>query len=116
MKIVLAVDKDKKTVIKRTGQAAFFAIYEDGKVLDFIPNGHGEGAHHSHEHMEDEEHTHSHRKDVQGLSGCDIILVRAVGENMKEALESVGLKVKKIREKHGVTADEVIKNYLDNNI
>lgn len=118
MKIVIAVDEDKKTVVKRTGQAAFFAIYEDGKAIDFIENGHGHGGgtHHDHEHMEDEEHTHSHRKDVEGLSGCDLILVRAVGENMKEALESVGLKVKKIREKHGIMADEVIENFLNNKI
>jgi len=118
MKIVIAVDEDKKTVVKRTGQAAFFAIYEDGKVIDFIANGHGHGGgtHHDHDNLEEEEHTNSHRKDVVGLSGCNIILVRAVGENMKEALESIGLKVKKIREKHGETADEVMKNFLDNNI
>jgi len=35
---------------------------------------------------------------------------------MKEALESIGLKVKKIRQKHGTTADEVVKNFLAGNI
>jgi predicted Fe-Mo cluster-binding NifX family protein len=124
MKIVLAVDEDKKTVVKRTGQSAYFAIYEDDKLVDLVPNKHHDGGHHAHHHhaehdhsgMSHEAHTNSHRKDVEALKGCDIILVRAVGENMREALESVGLKIKKIREKHGTTADEVVKNFLAGNI
>ena len=115
MKIVLAVDEDKRTIVKRTGQSAYFAIYEDEKFLELIPNKHHDGGHH-HSHDSHEEHTNSHRKDVEALKGCDIILVRAVGENMKEALESVGLTIKKIREKHGVSADEVVKNFLAGNI
>jgi len=124
MKIVLAVGEDKQTIIKRTGQSAFFAIYEEGKEITYVPNKHHDGGHHGHMHNhehnhsqeEHEAHTHSHKKDVAGLEGCDIILVQAVGENMKEALDSVGLKVKKIREKHGSTADEVMENFLNNNI
>jgi len=124
MKIVLAVDEDKKTIVKRTGQSAYFAIYEDDKLIDLVPNKHHEGGHHAHREHEEhdhsdmghEEHTNSHRKDVASLQGCDIILVQAVGENMKEALESFGLKVKKIRQKHGATADEVVTNFLSGNI
>ncbi len=124
MKIVLAVDEDKKTIVKRTGQSAYFAIYEDDKLVDLVPNKHHDGGHHAHREHEEhdhsdmghEEHTNSHRKDVQALQNCDIILVQAVGENMKEALESIGLKVKKIRQKHGTTADEVIANFLSGNI
>lgn len=130
MRIVVAVDNDKQTVVKRTGQAAFFAIYEDGVVVEYIANRHGAGNHgkgnpqggahhkheHSHENMGETEHTNEHKKDAASLKGCDIILVQAVGENMKEALESMGLKVKKIRQKHGATADEVIKNFLAGNI
>ena len=33
---------------------------------------------------------------MEGLKGCDIILVQAVGENMKDALISLGITVKKI--------------------
>ena len=44
------------------------------------------------------------------------MLVQALGENMKEALESIGLEVKKIRQKHGLTAQEVIDNFYDGNI
>jgi len=124
MKIVLAVDEDKQTIVKRTGQSAYFAIYEDDKLVDFVANKHHDGGHHAHRHNEahnheglsHQEHTNSHKKDVEALKDCDIILVQAVGENMKEALESIGLKVKKIRQKHGKTADEVVKNFLSGNI
>lgn len=124
MKIVLAVDEDKQTIVKRTGQSAYFAIYEDTKLIELVPNKHHDGGHyshtheheHNHSHEENEAHTNSHRKDVEALKECDIILVQAVGENMKEALESIGLKVKKIRQKHGTTADEVVKNFLENKI
>ena len=124
MKIVLAVDEDKKTIVKRTGQSVYFAIYEDDKLVDLVPNKHHDGGHHAHREHEEhehsemghEEHTNSHKKDVAALQGCDIILVQAIGENMKEALESVGLKIKKIRQKHGTTADEVIANFLNGNI
>ena len=121
MRIVLAVDEDKKTIVKRTGQSAYFAIYEDDKLVKVVPNKHhdgGDNSHKKHDHsqMADEEHTDSHRKDLEELKDCDIILVQALGENMKEALESIGLKVKKIRKKHGTTADEVICNFLDGTI
>ena len=120
MKIVLAVDEDKQTIVKRTGQSAYFAIYEDDKFLEVVPNKHHDGGHHAHRDNEEhqhsdeahEEHTNSHKKDVEALRGCDIMLVQAVGENMQEALEYVGLKVKKIRKKDGLTADEVVKNFL----
>lgn len=124
MKIVLAVDEDKQTVVKRTGQSAYFAVYEDDKLLRLVPNKHHDGGHHAHRHnhehnhseKEHEEHTNSHKKDVEALKDCDIILVQAIGENMKEALESIGLKIMKIRQKHGKTADEVVYNFLNNNI
>jgi predicted Fe-Mo cluster-binding NifX family protein len=124
MKIVLAVDEDRQTIVKRTGQSVYFAIYEDDKLIELVPNKHHDGGHNSHTHEqehnhseeEDEAHTNSHIKDVEALKDCDIILLQAVGENMKEALDSIGLKVKKIRQKHGETAPEVIKNFLNNKI
>ncbi len=124
MKIVLAVDEDKETIIKRTGQSAFFAIYDERELVKIVPNKHHDGGHNAHRENEEhdhgglshDEHTNSHRKDVELLKGCDLMLVQAVGENMKEALESVGLEVKKIRQKHGLTAQEVIDNFYDGNI
>lgn len=121
MKIVVAVDEDKETIVKRTGQSAYFAIFEDNKFLEFVPNKHHEGGHHTHTHNHEHNgsneehtaHTNSHRKDVEVLKGCDIILVQAVGENMREALESVGLQIKKVRQKDGNTASEVVGNFLN---
>jgi len=121
MRIAIAVDNDKETIVKKTGQAVYFAIYEDEKVVEFVKNNHGTGNHeeshnHNHEHMQNDEHTSSHKKDIEGLKGCDIILVQAVGENMKDALVSLGITVKKIRKKDGVTAGEAVRNFLNNNI
>jgi len=116
MKIVLAVDLDKQTIVKRTGQAPFFVIYEDGKILKYVDNSHKHSHSHNHAEMHHHEHTNEHKKDVELLNGCDIFLVQAVGENMKEAIESVGMQVKKIRQKHGQTADEVVDNFLKGNI
>ena len=117
MKIVIPVDTDKKTVVTKTGQCAYFAVYEDEKVFDYIENTHA----HPHDHKGEKHHheggdDHSHKKDVGKLSGCDLILVRAVGENMKEALDSIGLEIRKIRKKDGENADEVIKNFLAGNL
>lgn len=124
MKIVIPVDTDKKTIVKRTGQAPFFAIYEDDRLIEVVGNGHGEGNHgegehhhhHTHDahgHKEDEEHVAGHKKDVMALAGNDVILVRMIGEHMREAIESLGLKVKKIREKDGLSADEALKSFLN---
>ena len=115
MKIVIAVDNDKQTIVKKTGQAAYFVIYQDENILEYIENNHGKG-NHNHDRMTETEHTSAHAKDVVGLKGCDIILVQAVGENMRISLEEIGLKIKKVRKKDGETADELIKNFLANGI
>jgi predicted Fe-Mo cluster-binding NifX family protein len=130
MKIAVPVDEDKSTIVKRTGHGAFFAIFEDGVFVDVVKNNHGNGNHgegHSHEHHHDhadenhhshkeyesdEEHVKSHKKDISGIAGCDLILVQAIGEHMQEALKSMNIKVKKIRQKDGVTAEEAVTNFL----
>jgi len=104
MKIVIPVGVDKKTVFKRTGHAPYFAIYEDEKLVKFVGNGHS--------HKDDEDHTNGHQKDIDGIQGCDIILVRMIGEHMREALNNLNIKIKKVREKDGLVADEVIANFL----
>ncbi|MBN2816435.1 MAG: hypothetical protein JXQ67_07095 [Campylobacterales bacterium] len=124
MKIVVAVGEDKKTIVKRTGQCAYFAIYEDANLVEYIKNSHHGGGHHSHTHKhehdaseeEHENHTNEHKKDVAQLRGNDVILVQAIGENMREALESVGLKIKKVRQKDGVFAQELVENFLKANL
>lgn len=117
MKIVVAVDNDKKTLFKRTGRAPFFVIYEDEVMIETVVNVHAKshedddsGVHNPSEHSaEGVEH---HRQDVMYLKGCDVILTQAVGPNMKEALQNIGLKVQKISKADGSTADEVVKKFL----
>jgi hypothetical protein len=75
MKIVLAVDEDKKTIVKRTGQSAYFAIYEDDKLVKLAQNKRGHHAHKTneqdhHSEMEHKAHTNSYKKDVESLKDC----------------------------------------------
>ncbi len=122
MKIAVPVDTDKETIFKRTGHAPFFALYEDENLLSVVDNHHGKGehgAHENHEHDEhesDEDHVAHHKKDISALQGCDVILVQAVGEHMQEALDSLNIKIKKIRKKDGLTANEAVQNFLNNNL
>jgi len=119
MKIAIPVGEDKKTIFKKTGRAPFFAIFQDAKLDCVVPNAHANGEH-SHHHGEDEhpedhaEHVSHHAKDIEPLRGCDVILVQAVGEHMQEALDSVGIKVQKIRKKDGITAEEAVNSFLNN--
>lgn len=117
MKIAVPVDSDKITIFKRTGQAPFFAIFQNGIFETTVENSHGKEVHDhyddEHEHAEDDaEHVGHHKKDIAGLAGCDFILVQMVGEHMREAIESLNIKIKKIREKDGNIASEVVKNFL----
>ncbi|MBU0632050.1 dinitrogenase iron-molybdenum cofactor [bacterium] len=118
MKIAVPVDVDKESIFKKTGQAPFFAIFNGDEAIRFEANSHH--THDAHEHDEHdenhEEHVGAHKKDISGLKGCDVILVQAVGEHMREALESLGIRIKKIRKKDGLTAIEAVKNFLENRI
>jgi predicted Fe-Mo cluster-binding NifX family protein len=122
MKIVVPVDTDKSTIIKRTGRAPFYAIYENETAIAYIENQHAK------EEEEEEDHRHGHgheggahhhegegnhhRKDVANLRGCDVILAQAVGEQMKEALEHAAIKIVKLSKYDGTHANEVVANYL----
>jgi predicted Fe-Mo cluster-binding NifX family protein len=120
MKIAVPVADETRTIFTRVGRAPFFAIFEDGKFVELRVNHHAashhdeEESHHVEEHSKDEvEH---HRKDLHNLLDIDILLARAVGPNMKEALELSGIKVVKIRKKDGEMADEVIEKLLNKEI
>lgn len=113
MKIIVPVDSDKSTIVKRTGRAPFYAIYEENQPTQYVENEHG----HSGDHDEDEHHHHEeggenhHRKDVAKLEGCGVILAQAVGGQMKEALEQMNIEMVKLSKYDGSTADEVITKY-----
>ena len=120
MKIIVPVDNDKSTIIKRTGRAPFYALYEEDMLLEYIQNQHAmeeEEEHHHHEHEHGHEHHehgggNHHRKDIAKLQGCDVILTQAVGEQMQSALKSVGIKIQKLSKHDGATATEVIEKFL----
>ena len=137
MKIAVAVyDKDLEIFV-RVGRAPWFAIFEEGAFVELRPNrhaashdhegghhggghghgnGHGGGQGHHHEHAHTEEHSSEevelHRKDLENLSDVDVILVRAMGPNMKEALELHGIEIVKMRKKDGEKAGELVEKYL----
>jgi len=115
MKIVIPVDEDKSTIVKRTGRAPFYAIYEDAKLVEFVVN------HHAQEHKHEDQHEHHkhahgegnhHRKDIAKLQGCDLILAQAVGKNMQSALSSAGITIQKLSKYDGTTAAEVVEKFL----
>jgi predicted Fe-Mo cluster-binding NifX family protein len=108
MKRAIPVLDDSLEIFERTGQAPYFAIFEDDKFIELRQNPkHSHHEHHTHNH----EHTNEHKHQVTtALYDVDEILVRRVGEHMQEALKDAGIKIVKIRKKHGDNAKEVIKN------
>ena len=128
MKIAVPVEGENLQVYTRVGRAPFFAIFEDGTFEGLRVNHHA-GSHHDgkEEHGSRQPSAHAfepyskeevehHKKDLHNLADVDVMLVRAVGPNMKEALELSGIEVVKTRKKDGEKADELVKNFLDKNI
>jgi predicted Fe-Mo cluster-binding NifX family protein len=118
MKIAVPVEGENLKIVQRTGRAPFFAIFEyDGnefKLVSLNENTHaGEHEHsegHEEEHTEDEvAHHHKHVK-ASKLSGCDYIVVRGLGPNMKDALEMEGIKIIKVRKDMGEYAPDILEN------
>lgn len=123
MKIVVPVDTDKSTIMKRTGRAPFYAIYENETAIAYVENQHakeeeeeehrhGEGHRHEGDAHHREGEGNHHREDVANLRGCDVILVQAVGEQMQEALKHANIKTLKLSKYDGTHADEVVAKFL----
>ena len=133
MKIAVPIEAESTRVFTRVGRAPRFAIYEEGVFVETRPNlhahshdreeehpGHGGGhGHREHRGRHGEaveayspEEVELHRKDLGNLNDIDVILCRAVGPNMKEALELSGIEVVKVRKRDGENAEELIANYL----
>ena len=112
MKIAIPVEGETLKIVKRTGQAPFFALFDDtifDRIVEAPQSGH---AHHDH-NGDDEKHIEGHGKSLGNLGGVELMLVQAIGTHMKAAVDRAGIAVKKIREKHGERADEAVKNYLE---
>jgi len=116
MKRAIPVFDENLEIFERTGQAPFLAVFDEDKLVELRVNpkhSHSHTEHsHEHDHADEEEHTNEHRNQVVAIQDCGEILVRRVGPNMQEALNEAGIKIVKIRKKHGDKADEVIKLYL----
>jgi predicted Fe-Mo cluster-binding NifX family protein len=104
VKIAVPVEGENLKIVTRTGRAPFFAIFEyDGNEFKLIglnenthAHEHEDGHSHQEEHTADEvEHHHKHVK-ASKVDGCDYIVVRAVGPNMKDALEKAVVKIIKV--------------------
>jgi predicted Fe-Mo cluster-binding NifX family protein len=118
IKVAVPVEGENLVIVTRTGRAPFFAIYEfngnEFKLVGLNENTHaGEHDHdHGHDHQEEHtadevEHHHKHVK-ASKVDDCDYIVVRALGPNMKDALELAGVKIIKVSKKDGERAPEVL--------
>ena len=122
MKIAIAVESDEMQVAKRMGRAPWFAIYklegEQFSLLKMVVNEHakdhhGESGHHHHESHNESEIEH-HRQHITALKGVDVILARAVGPNMKDALSREGITVYRLSKQAGQTAAELMNYFIQN--
>jgi predicted Fe-Mo cluster-binding NifX family protein len=116
MKIAIPVEGENLKIVKRTGQAPYFALFDGtdfDKIVKAPQSGHHEhDEHHEHHHGDDEAHIEGHGKSLDNLGGVELMLVRMIGTHMQEAVKRAGIRIKKIREKHGEHADEAVKNFL----
>ncbi|RUM55748.1 MAG: dinitrogenase iron-molybdenum cofactor [Nautilia sp.] len=116
MKLAIPVSGEDLEIFERTGQAPFFAVFEDDKFLELRENpkhSHSHTEHDEHHHGHGADHTNEHKHQVsKAIPDVDKILVRRVGPNMQEALKEANIEIVKIRKKHGDKADEVVKLYL----
>lgn len=114
MEIAIATD-DRKSIAKRTGRAAEFAIYsiENGEIqsIDYKKNKHthhhesGKGEHnHQHDHGE-----HKHDEIIDQLQGVDMFLLRAVGKYLKNDLKKGNIPFQLVKVDN---IKEIISNYL----
>ena len=131
MKIAIATN-DRKTIAKRTGRAAEFAIYniENGEIqsIDYQKNTHthhddhdrnegnhrqGHGGGHGQLHGEHEHHhehgAHTHDDIITQLKGIDMLLLKAVGKYMRKDLKRGNIPFQMVKENN---IKEIISNYL----
>ena len=115
IKIAVPVEGENLKIVTRTGRAPYFAIFElDGgkfKLINLNENTHSKEHNHNHhkeQHTDDEvKHHHRHLK-TSKISGCNYIIVRALGPNMKDALNLASIKLIKVSKKDGEYALEVL--------
>jgi len=74
MKIAVPVENDNLVIETRTGQAYFFAIFENENFIELIPNPKHEHQHHSHDNQE---HLNQHKNQLrQNLINLVLYIIR----------------------------------------
>lgn len=104
LKIAVPVNNDKINICQRTGQAAYFAIYEDGIFVKSIKN--------EHHPKKDDTSKIKHYKNIEQLKDCDVILLNNVGIHVKNTLENINIKIQKVTKKDGLKAQELVNKYI----
>jgi predicted Fe-Mo cluster-binding NifX family protein len=112
MKIAVPVEGENLLIVQRTGQAPYFALFNDAVLESVVPAAQKHEHHHEHSHKDDDDHIAGHGKSLANLQECELMLVRMIGEHMREAVERAGMSIKKIRQKDGECADEAVKSFL----
>jgi len=117
-KVAVPVEGENLKIFTRTGRAPYFAIFEfdkkNFKLVSLNENSHSKEQDHHHEkHTEDEiKHHHRHLK-TSNISDCNYIIVRALGPNMKDALDLAGIKPIKVSKEDGEYALQVLEKVED---
>ncbi len=112
MKIAVVTDNGE-TISNHFGRASHYMVVtvEEGKITDQEMrvksgcggghgHGHGHGSHghhHDHEHGHDHHHDHghggdSHHKQLAGITDCEVVMARGMGQGMYQNLQQVGIR------------------------
>ena len=99
MKIVIP-SNDKKTIFERTGRAHYFAVVtvESTQIKNI---DYREAPEHDHAH-----HNHSNKELVDLLIDCNLLIVRKIGNQLKQDLADAGLAFE-------LTKSNTIEKYLE---
>jgi len=118
--VAVPVEQDQSTIAVRTGRAPHFKLFKvrDNQWTDagFAANEHaaeharGEPHHHG---SHDEEVAH-HRHQLAPLKHCQVLLVRGLGPQFKEAVELEGIRIVRLTRQMGDTLETLL-SYLKTN-
>ncbi len=77
-----------------------------------VPNKHSHDHHSGHQEEHSDAEIEEHRKHIIPLRGCRYIIVRALGPNMKDALELENIQPLKVTKDDGNSAGEILDRYI----
>ncbi|AHF97946.1 MAG: NifB/NifX family molybdenum-iron cluster-binding protein [Desulfurella sp.] len=110
MKIAVPVKDNSLEIFPRTGQAPYFAIFNDSKFSHLVKNT-------IEEHDEENasiDHVEFHRKQVEALGDIDAVLVLKIGKHIKQALEEKNIQIIEFPNSNFKNAKDLIEAYFNN--